>query len=264
MKLDLLVVIMGAGEMASGVAWRLHQSRLKVVMTEVAKPLAVRRTVSFCEAVYGGHKTVEGVQAGLITSPSGIAAAHEQGIIPLLVDPGLKALKELQPQVLVEATLRKKGSGLRADMAPLVIGLGPGISAPDEAHYVIETNRGHNLGRIIEKGMAEPDTKVPGVIEGKSWERVLRAPQAGLFEAECQLGDMVKQGQVVGRVNGEPVISRLDGILRGLIRPGSQVDKDLKLGDVDPRGNLDYLHTISEKARALGGSVLEAILRVYN
>jgi xanthine dehydrogenase accessory factor len=263
-KSDLCVLMRGAGEMATGVAHRLFMSNLQVVLVEIPKPLAVRRAVSFCEAVYDGRKTVEGVDAVLASSLEDAEDIRQTGAVPLLVDPELTLLEKLKPDVLVEATLSKGALRLSADMAPLVIGLGPGLEAPDDARFIIETNRGHHLGRIIEQGMAQANTGIPGDIAGKTWERVLRAPTDGVFETDCKLGDKVKAGQEVGRVAGKPVMTRLDGVLRGLIRPGAEVSNELKLGDVDPRGQLEYLDTISEKARALGGSVLEAILRVYN
>lgn len=264
MKSDICVVIKGAGEMATGVACRLFNSRLKVVLTDIDKPLAVRRAVSFCEAVYDGSKVVEGIEAVLVQGADQIGRAHEQGRIPLVIDPDLKVLDLLKPEVLVEATLSKKDTGLNADLAPLVIALGPGFEVPQNADFVIETNRGHNLGRVYNRGKAEANTGVPGNIAGKTWERVLRAPGDGVFETDCKLGDKVTAGQVVGMVGNLPVKSLLNGVLRGLIRNGTRTHKSLKLGDVDPMGQVEYLYTISEKARAVGGSVLETIMKVYN
>lgn len=264
MKLDLVVLIKGAGEMASGVAWRLFNSGFKVVMTEAPRPLAVRRAVSYSEVLYTGSKVVEGVEARLVDDPDQVAPLWEQGVIPVVVDPKLTLLERLRPPVLLEATVAKRNTGIRMDMAPLVIALGPGYQAGVDAHFVVETNRGHNLGRIYRQGRAEPNTGIPGTIAGKSWERVLRAPTNGVFQPRFDLGDMVEQGQVVATVAEEPVVALVGGILRGLLRGGVDVVMDQKLGDVDPRGEMEFLHTISEKARCIGGSVLEAILRVYN
>lgn len=261
---DLCILIRGAGEMASGVAWRLFQSHFRLVMTEVAHPLAVRRAVSFCEAVYDGSKTVEGVTAVLVDHPDQLPRVWSRGCIPLLVDPKLTIRSKLKPDVLVEATLSKRNTGLSRRDAHLVIALGPGFVAGPDAHFVVETNRGHNLGRLYERGSAEPNTGQPGNIAGRTWERVLRAPTDGLFESELSLGDRVAAGQEVAWVDQSPVRAQVAGILRGLLRPGVLVSKGLKVGDVDPRGDKSYLHTISDKARSLGGSVLEAILRVYN
>jgi len=260
----LPVLIRGAGEMASGVAHCLFQAGFYVLMTEVPHPQAVRRAVSFCEAVHEGTKTVEGVTARLAEAPAGVPEILDRGEIPVLVDPQMKCLADFRPLVLVDALLAKRNTGLRRDMAPLTIGLGPGFSAPDEVHLAIETNRGHNLGRLIYQGSPEPNTGVPGDIAGQGLQRVLRAPADGLFEAACRLGDTVAKGQVVATVSGLPVTSQLAGVLRGLIRPGTLVSKGLKVGDVDPRGNVAYLDTISEKARAIGGAVLEGIMAAFN
>ena len=261
---DLLVIIRGAGEMASGLAWRLHMAHIRLLMTEQEGPLAVRRKVSFCEAVHDGTAEVEGVTARLIGDADHMDATQQKGEIPVLVDPGLGCIQKTKPDVLVEATLSKKNTGIHRDLAPLVIALGPGFTAGQDAHMVIETNRGHHLGRIITEGKAAPNTGIPGDIAGHTADRVLRAPVSGIFETEKKLGDMVKAGEVVASAGGQPVEARIDGILRGLIRPGFSVSKGLKVGDIDPRGDASYLVTISEKARAIGGSVLEAILRVYN
>jgi xanthine dehydrogenase accessory factor len=264
MKRNLRVLIKGAGEMASGVAWRLHQSHFKVLMIETHKPLAVRRAVSFCEAVYEGRKIVEGIEAVLIDRPDGANEAWANFCIPLLVDPQLKIMAENKPDVLIEATLSKHNTGIDINDAPLVIALGPGYKAGRDSHLVVETNRGHHLGRIYSKGYANANTGVPGKISGFSIERVLRAPADGIFEAKLVLGDWVEMRQVIGTVAGEPVLAQISGILRGLIRPGTQVKSGLKVGDIDPRGDKTYVDTISEKARALGGSVLEGICRKYN
>jgi xanthine dehydrogenase accessory factor len=261
----LRVVLRGAGEMASGVAWRLYRANIhRLVMLEVPAPLAVRRSVCFCEALHQGWQTVEGVQAVKAADIGGVGRAWDTGQIPLLVDPAAGLLPRLAPDVLVDATLAKRNLGTRMKNAPLVIGLGPGFSAGRDVHCVVETNRGHNLGRVITWGGAEPDTGVPGNIAGFSAERLLRAPAAGVFSTRRRIGERVKSGEVVGSVAGAAVTARLDGILRGLMRPGTPVTAGLKLGDVDPRGEESYCHTISDKARAVAGGVLEAILGVFN
>jgi xanthine dehydrogenase accessory factor len=264
MSLGLKVLIKGAGEMATGVAHRLHRANFKVTLTEAPNPLAVRRAVSFCEAVYDGRKVVEDVAAVLVSQPEDIQAVWQRGEIPLLVDPETKALGSLKPEVFLEATISKKNTGISKTDAPLVIALGPGFEAGVDAHVVLETNRGHNLGRLIRQGTAAPNTGVPGVMGGYSMERVLRAPADGVFETDCAIGQRVEKGEQVARVASQPVVAQVGGILRGLIRPGLKVWQGLKVGDVDPRGEVAFVHTISEKARALGGSVLEAIMSVYN
>ncbi len=260
----LRVLIRGAGEMASGVAWRLFQSHFQVLLTEIPQPLAVRRGVSFCEAVYEGSQSVEGVEAVRIPHLEECAAVWRSKRIPLLIDPELSQALKLKPEVLVDAILAKKNLGTRITDAPLVIGLGPGFRAGIDAHLVVETQRGHNLGRLYTEGEAEPDTGIPGTIGGFSGERVLRAPVAGIINLLKNLGDGVEAEEVVAEVDGIPVPARISGILRGLIRSGTPVNAGLKIGDVDPRGNPLYFQTISEKARAIGGAVLEGILRRFN
>ena len=262
---ELIVVIKGAGEMASGVAWRIYMSNIrKILMLETASPLAVRRKVSFCEAVHAERQTVEGVQAIKVDGYDTMQMAWNRGNIVIVVDPDWKLLDRAQPNVVVDAILAKKNLGTHKKEAPLVIGLGPGFDAGQDVHMVIETNRGHHLGRIITSGKAAPDTGIPGSIKGYTQERVLRAPRDGEFNTRCSIGNPVKQGDAIGTVAGEPVAARIDGVIRGLIRSPMHLSRGLKIGDIDPRGVVDYCDTISEKARAIGGAVLEAILRVYN
>jgi len=260
----LTVVIRGAGEMASGVAWRLFQAHFRVLLTEIPQPLAVRRGVSFCEAVYEGRQTVEGVEAVRIHRPVEAAGVWQSRRIPLLLDPDLSQSLRLKPEVLVDAILAKKNLGTRISQAPLVVGLGPGFRAGIDAHYVVETQRGHNLGRLYDEGEAEADTGVPGTIGGFSGERVLRAPATGILKTLKDIGAAVEAGEAVVEVEGIPVPARITGVLRGLIRNGTPVTAGLKIGDVDPRGNPLFIQTISEKARAIAGAVLEGILRRFN
>ncbi|MDP6259430.1 MAG: selenium-dependent molybdenum cofactor biosynthesis protein YqeB, partial [Rhodospirillales bacterium] len=175
-----------------------------------------------------------------------------------------QGITSLRPDVLVDATLAKRNLGTSIDQASLVIALGPGFEAGTDCHLVIETNRGHDLGRIIDTGRAEANTGVPGGIDGFTTERVLRAPTTGVFETDLDIGVMVQAGDVIGEVAGLPVTAEIDGVLRGLIRPGTEVGDDLKIGDIDPRGEASYCFTISDKARALSGSVLEGIMRSFN
>jgi xanthine dehydrogenase accessory factor len=266
MKLnELIVVIKGAGEMASAVAWRIYMSNIrKILMLETASPLAVRREVSFCEAVHEGRKTVEGVEAIKVDDYDNLLPVWGHGKIAVVVDPEWKMLDRFQLNVVIDAILAKENLGTHMREAPLVMGLGPGFVAGQDAHFVIETNRGHNLGRIMTSGRAEPNTGIPGSIGGYTEERVLRAPCDGEFKARSSIGDLVKKGDMVATVAADAVRAKIDGVLRGLIRSSSRVRQGLKLGDIDPRGSVDYCYTISDKARAIGGSVLEAILRVYN
>jgi len=262
---ELVILIRGAGEMASGVAHRLRQSHFKICMLEIPHPLAVRREVSFCEAVYEGEKAVEGVRAKLISAPKGIQSVWEEGKIPLLVDPdGKKTRNFLKPHVLIDAIIAKKNLGTQKNDAPLVIGLGPGFTAGKDVHVVIETNRGHNLGRVILRGPAEPDTGIPGDIGGYTVERVLWTMKKGIFHAHKSIGDRVNKGSVVAVVDDFPVIAKISGVMRGLLREGVEVRKGMKVGDIDPRGKRELCFTISDKARAIAGGVLEAILFWFN
>jgi xanthine dehydrogenase accessory factor len=262
---ELTIVIKGAGEMASAVAWRLYMANFKkILMLETANPLAVRREVSFCEALHDGSQSVEGVNAIAAASIEAIHTAWEQGRIAVAADPQWRLLEQVKPQVVVDAILAKKNIGTRMMDAELVIGLGPGFNAANDVHMVIETNRGHDLGRIITAGSAEANTGVPGAIAGFTEERVLRAPAGGKFKTTRSIGDFVVADEIIGTVAGQTVSSRINGVLRGLIRSETTVTRGLKIGDVDPRGQKHYCYTISEKARAIGGSVLEAVLRVFN
>jgi len=261
---EIIVGIKGAGEMASGVAWRLYMANIsRIYMMEVAQPMAVRRLVSYCEAVYDKTQTVEAVPAALVADKAAIYRAWADNRIAVIVDPGWSTFEQIRPDVVIDAILAKKNLGTSVAEASLVIGLGPGFRAGQDAHMVIETNRGHNLGRIITSGSAEPNTGMPGSIGGYTRQRVLRGSADGNFTSKAAIGDLVKKGDVVGHVNRTEVRAEIDGVIRGLIRPGTQVDTGMKIGDIDPRGDTRYCPTISEKARAIGGSVLEALLRVY-
>lgn len=262
---EVIVLIRGAGEMASGVAHRLHRSHFNVCMLEIPHPIAVRREVSFCEAIYEGEKEVEGVRAKFISRPEEIHSVWQEEKIPVLVDPdGEKTRRFIKPDVLVDAIMAKKNLGTHIKKAPLVIGLGPGFYAEKDVHIVIETNRGHDLGRLILKGTAEPDTGIPGNIGGYTVERVLRTMKRGVFHPQKGIGDRVNKGLVVAVVDDFPVMAKISGIVRGLIREGVEVKKGMKVGDIDPRGKRESCFTISDKARAIGGGVLEAILYWFN
>lgn len=262
---DLIILIRGAGEMASGVAHRLFRSHFKICMTEVPHPLAVRREVSFCEAIYDGEKLVEGVLGRRISRPEEIDSVWRAGHLPVLIDPEAKETRKyLQPDVLVDAIMAKKNLGTRREDAPLVIGLGPGFTAGQDVHLVIETNRGHHLGRVIFHGEAEPDTGIPGEIGGYTTERLLRTMKKGVFHPQKAIGDTVSKGTVVAVVDDYPVIAQISGIIRGLLREGVEAKKGMKVGDIDPRAKKEWCYLISEKARAIGGGVLEAILYWFN
>ncbi|OPY72056.1 MAG: hypothetical protein A4E63_01359 [Syntrophorhabdus sp. PtaU1.Bin050] len=261
---DLIVVIKGAGEMATGVAQRLYMANIRhIVMTEISQPITVRRAVAFSEVIYKGRMTVEGVEAEYVNSIDEVPEAWQRGKIAVIVDPEWRAVEILRPDVVVDVIMAKRNLGTRKDEAPLVIGVGPGFTAPDDVHLVVESNRGHYLGRVIPEGSAEPHTGIPGPTMGYTTERVLRSPHEGIVRHVKKLGDSVIKGEMVLYVGETPIYAPIDGMLRGLIRE-IEVPSNEKVGDIDPRNEKDYIDTITEKARAIGGGVLEAILRVYN
>lgn len=257
---DQLVVVKGAGDLASGVAYRLRQSGFAVIMTELSQPTVVRRSVSFAQAVFDGVTVVEGIRGLLVGTPQEALAVARAREVAVLIDPHAYMVALLRPAVLVDAIMAKRNTGTRIDDAPVVIGLGPGFRAGVNVHAVIETNRGHRLGRMILDGEAEPDTGVPAPVGGHGAERVLRAPADGLFIGVAAIGDQVAAGKVLGCVAGEAVRSPFDGCLRGLIQTGMPVHKGMKIGDVDPRATREHCFTMSDKALAIGGGVLEAVL----
>jgi xanthine dehydrogenase accessory factor len=258
---EITILIKGAGEMASGIAWTLHRAGFRrILLLEVAEPIAVRRRVSFCEAVHNGSQSVEGVTARAVDDDAGMQAAWAENCLALRIDPQWRSLATVAPQVVVDAILAKHNLGTRIDEADLVLGLGPGFIAGGDVHRVIETQRGHHLGRIIQTGAAAANSGVPGEIGGHTAARVLRAPADGLVENRVGIGDGVTAGQPVTAVAGKVVTAGIDGVVRGLIRDGRRVPRGLKIGDIDPRGDVGYCGTISEKARAIGGAVLLAIM----
>ena len=259
-----MVLIRGAGEQATGVGWVLAKAGFRVVMTEVAEPLMVRWPVCFGTAVSEGRWKVEGVPARLIEKPRECEMTWQAGEIPVLVDPELESLSLLNPLVLVDAIMAKRNLGTRRSMALKTFGLGPGFTAGVDVDVVVETNRGHYLGRLIYDGTAQPNTGIPGEVMGKSRDRVLYSPKAGVFRAKRAIGEQVSKGDCLGEIDdgvqSEEVLSPCTGVLRGLLRTETQVAGQVKIGDVDPRGLEEYCWTITEKARALGSNVLLGIL----
>jgi xanthine dehydrogenase accessory factor len=260
----LTIAIRGAGEMASGIAHRLFASGFtRIIMSEISSPICVRRKVSFCEAVYEKQATVEGVKAELIGTPSSTKEVWARNALAVVVDEDGNLLRDLGCDVLVDATMAKKRKESIKGMARFVIGVGPGFRAPLDADVIVESNRGHNLGRVFYEGEAEAYTGEPGVIAGFTKERVLRAPHAGVVRLATEIGETVKKGDVVVYVGETAVRAGVDGVVRGLIRPIT-VPENEKVGDIDPRGTRAHCYTVSEKARAIGGGVLEAILHRFN
>ena len=299
-KKNLLIICRGAGDLATGIIHRLHRAGHRVIALETDYPAAIRRQVSFCEAVYDGSAAVEGVTARLVPAladaetdtetysgindtpaahivsekwdSSAIEAVLEAGEVPLLIDPKGESIVLLKPDVVVDAIIAKKNLGTTINMAPLVIGVGPGFTAGQDVHLVIESMRGHNLARIITDGMAQPNTGVPGNIAGFTSERVIHAPAAGYIHDVRKIGDIVQKGDEIARIYPDkgsydnklseyvPVNATITGIIRGLIREGYYFKEGFKIADIDPReGELSNCFTISDKARSIAGSVLEAV-----
>jgi len=257
---DARVLIRGAGDLATGVAARLWRCGFPIVMTELAQPLTIRRTVAFSEAVYEGETQVEGITARCVSDFSEIEPAWRENVIPILTGCDKVCVSAVKPEVLVDAILAKRNLGTRIDDAPFVVGLGPGFTVGQDVHAVIETSRGHYLGRVRWRGSALPDTGAPGEIGGVGRERVIYAPADGVFQHLLTIGSLVKKGDCVGLVGQTPVFAPISGVLRGLSHDGIGAQAGLKIGDVDPRAIVDHCYTISDKALAVGGGVLEAIL----
>lgn len=258
--MDDIIVIRGAGDIASGIAHRLHKCGFRLVLTEIERPLVVRRFASFANAVLEGEAVVEGIRAVKADCFEDIESLWCGDDIPVLCDRECNILEDIKPLVVVDAILAKRNTGTQRSMAPITIGVGPGFEADVDVDAVIETHRGHNLGKVIYNGSADSDTGVPGSIMGYSRERLLRAPSDGIIKNVLEIGDSVKRGEVIAYVAAEPVISLIEGVVRGLIADGTEVKKGLKIGDVDPRGIREYCFTISDKSRSVAGGVLEAIL----
>lgn len=254
------IVIKGAGDLATGVAARLWRSGFTVIMTEVAEPLTVRRSVSLSDAVWEGETTVEDLTARRVDDSAQLPAALDDGVIPVQVDPEARVVQDIKPFAVIDAIMAKKNIGTSMNDAPFVAGLGPGFTAGQDVHAVVETKRGHTLGRVIWKGTAIPNTGIPGEVKGFGEQRVIRSPSSGIFEGAVTIGTHVAEGDVVAHVEGVPVLAPISGMLRGLLHDGVRVKKGLKSGDVDPRDLADNCRTISDKALAIGGGVLEAVL----
>ena len=265
----MFVMIRGGGDIATGVALRLWRSGMDVCLCEIPAPTAIRRTVCFSEAVRRGEATVEDVTARLCEVEE-IPDLLDQRTIPVLIDPEGETIPALAPDAVVDAILAKRNLGTTRDMAPVVIGAGPGFTAGQDVDAVIETMRGHHLGRVIRQGAALPNTGVPGVIAGYAAERVIHAPDSGAMHfvtdaagKRIDIGALVRAGQMIARVGNTPVYATIDGVLRGLIRAGYPVTRGLKIADIDPRPEqAAFCDTVSDKARAIGGGVVEALLEL--
>ena len=261
-----LIVVRGGGDLATGTIYKLKKSGFPVLILEVANPSAIRRNVAFCEAVYLGKQTVENMTCYLADSLEHAQQLLEEGKLAELVDPMGASIPKLKPIAVVDAILAKKNLGTDKDMAPITVALGPGFTAGEDVDAVIETKRGHNLGRVLWEGTAAPNTGIPGIIGGYGKERVIHCPAKGILRNVKSITDTVRKGEVIAVVETEdgtvPVEATLDGILRGLIRDGYPVTAGFKMADIDPRlDELENCFTISDKARCIAGGVLEAILQ---
>ena len=260
---DKLIIVRGGGDLATGVIHRLWRAGLKVLVLECAAPSAIRRQVAVCEAVYQGRAVVEGMECCLAADLTAAKAMWQAGQVPLMVDEQAALVEDLQPEILIDAIIAKKNLGTKKNMAPLTIALGPGFVAGEDVVAVVETKRGHNLGRIITTGSAAPNSGVPGNIGGYTKERVIHAPVAGRVQVVAGIGALVKQGDIIAYLVGEkttPVPATISGIIRGMLPEGYVVTKGFKMADIDPRQEeLANCFTISDKARCIAGSVLELV-----
>lgn len=273
MKKSDLIIVRGAGDLATGTIHRLKKSGFRLLVLETDQPAAIRRQVALSEAVYSKSACVEGVEAVRVKDEKQMIDAWENGKVPVLVDPKGESIASMQPKVVVDAILAKRNLGTNKNMAPLTIALGPGFEAGVDVDVVIETKRGHNLGRVIREGSVYPNTGIPGIIGGYGAERVIHAPAEGLLKNKSKIGDIVEKGQVIAVIEASDkenesaadikkteVTATIDGLLRGLIRDNYPVTKGFKIADIDPRKEeLANCFTISDKARCIAGSVLEVI-----
>lgn len=265
----MIILIKGAGDLATGIAHRLKVCGFEVIMTEIDMPTTVRRTVAFSQAVFDGIAEVEGIKGILVSNAQEAIKVINEGNIPIVVDPKAEIIKELKPHVVVDSIISKVNCGnTTINDAPIVIAVGPGFEAGIDCHCVIESQRGHYLGRTIYKGSAIPNTGVPGNIGGYTVERIIRASKDGFIKPMVEIGDYVEKGQVVAKVvdslqcndNKKFVYADMSGIVRGMLQEGVKVHKGMKSGDIDPRCEKKHCFTISDKARSIGGGVLEAVL----
>lgn len=257
--LNDLVIVRGGGDIATGVVQKFFRAGFRVLILETARPTAIRRTVSLCAAVFDGVSTVEDMTARHIRALAERQNVWAAGEIPVYTDPDGHAIRECGPGCVIDAIIAKKNMGTNTGMAPVVIALGPGFRAPRDAHAVIETMRGHTLGRVIFEGEAMANTGVPGLIGGRAAERVLYAPHCGTLRGLRKIGDAVSEGEGIFSVDKTVVTAPFSGVLRGLIADGTPVTKGFKAADIDPRADSDC-RTVTDKARCIGGGALEAYL----
>lgn len=255
-----MILVRGGGDLASGVVYRLYRAGIKVAITELPDPLVVRRLVAFAEAVHQGTMQVEGVSAQRADGPQHAHELMQAGIVAVLVDPQAECRDFFQPIVIVDGRMTKRPPDLPFETVPLTVGLGPGFTAGENCHAVVETNRGHSLGRVIWDGPAMADTGIPEAVMYKREERVLRAPVAGILHTRAEIGERIQRGQKIAEVDGAAILAPFDGVLRGIVHSDRQVSQGMKIGDLDPRNDPTYVRRISDKSLAVAGGVLEAVL----
>ena len=256
---DKLIIVRGAGDLATATIIRLHKSGFKVICLDIDKPTVIRRTVSFAQAMFDGQTSVEGVKARRCEADE-VLSVLDQGMIPVVADPEGKCITRYKPEIVIDAIIAKRNLGTYMGMAPCTIALGPGFTAGSDVDCVIETTRGHALGRLIYEGSAKPNTGIPGNIGGYTTERVIHSPCAGEFSACRKIGDIVKAGDLIAHVGDCEVRATIDCMIRGLLHDGLTVPEHFKIADIDPRGEKAEYLTCSDKARSLSGSVLEAVM----
>ncbi|WP_270749795.1 selenium-dependent molybdenum cofactor biosynthesis protein YqeB [Fusobacterium hominis] len=262
---DMVVVVRGGGDIATGSIQKLYRTGFKVLILEIDRPSAIRRKVAFCEAVYDNVVEVENIVCRRCSCMDEIEKCWSENEIPLAVDPDGEYIDLMKPDAVIDAILAKKNMGTKIKMAPIVIGLGPGFDAGVNCHIAIETMRGHNLGRLIFKGPTMKNTGVPGIIKGIGKERVIYSPIAGIIKNIKDIGDIVAKDEVLATIDDVPVRATISGVLRGIIRDGYEVSEKFKIADIDPRiEEQQNCYTISDKARAVGGATLEAVLYLIN
>ena len=264
-----LIIVRGGGDLATGTIYKLYQCGFPVLILEIPNPSAIRRNVAFSEAVYQGRQTVEDVECVLAGSEEEAANLLEKGILTLLVDPEGKSIEKFKPMAVVDGILAKKNLGTHRGMAGITVALGPGFEAGKDVDAVIETQRGHRLGRVMYEGCAAKNTGIPGIIGGYGKERVIHSPAEGVFQSVRKITDTVKKDEIIAYIQTEgeevPVTATIDGILRGVIRDGYPVPKGFKIADIDPRlSEYNNCFTISDKARCIAGGAVEAILCLKN
>lgn len=255
-----IIIIRGGGDLGTGVAYRLFKAGYKVLVLDIEEPLSIRRNVSFSEAIYSGEIIIEDVHAVLAKDMDQIQEAIDYDFIPVYIDPKGTIINKIKPFAVVDCIIAKKNLGTNKRLAPITIAVGPGFEAGVDVDLVIESKRGHNLGKVIHKGMAAANTGIPGNTMGFKEERIIRAEASGIIRSFYKIGDMVEKGEVICEVDGVKTLAQIPGVLRGMIKDGIYVKKGLKIGDIDPRGIREYAFTISDKALSIGGGVLEAIM----